>query len=65
MKYTSNAQWPSGLLPAPFGDVTSDKHEDKPRAEGVCRMLETDGISLHGNDKRAYPLRTWVEEVKD
>jgi hypothetical protein len=39
-------------------EVTVDEHDTQDQADGVCKILERDGL---GGDKILFPLRTWVE----
>lgn len=57
MKYKSFAQWPQGTFPAD-NDLTSDTHDTLDQAEGVCKLLRTNGA---GGERLIYPRGTWTE----
>ncbi len=61
MRYRSFAQWPEGhvyTVPPLAPNTTDDSHDSKEMAEGVCRLLEKDGL---GGEKIHFPVMTWIE----
>lgn len=60
-RWKSCAQWPEECCPA-IGNYSDDTHDTKEAAEAVCRLLERRGF---GGDGIHFPVRTWVEEVKE
>ena len=57
-KYVSMAKWPAGsVMPTEY--ISSDEHPTRELAEGVCKMLERDGL---GGEKKHFPIWTKVEE---
>lgn len=54
--FTSNAQWPEGLLSG--SDFSADSHETLEQAQAVCDMLRRDGL---GGEHIHFPVKTWVE----
>lgn len=61
MAFTSNAQWPEGTYPSGKDLTMADSHFEKD-ADRVCELLEKDGW---GGEGKVFPIRTWVERVKD
>ena len=60
--WTSCAEWPEGHIVNPERpNVTTDGHDTKEQAEGVCRLLEREGL---GGERCHFPVRTWVEPNK-
>ena len=60
-QWTSNAEWPDTIPVQSDGTrITTDSHDTKEQAEGVCRLLKKEGWSFRG----VFPIRTWVEEKK-
>jgi len=45
-----------------YENKTTDTHDTKEAAVSVCRGLERDGL---GGEKIHFPLKTWVEELKE
>ena len=63
MKYASKALWPTGsIVQKRANDITTDYHATKNAALAVCRMLDRIGL---GGDRRIFPVKTWVEEIKE
>jgi len=58
-RWKSVAIWPEGTCTCSTGkDVSQDFHGTKAEAEGVCRMLCSDGF---GGDRKRFPIRTHIE----
>lgn len=61
IKWTSNAEWPLDVYRGTHGDgVTTDTHNSFDAAEAVCHALRHEGF---GGQRKAFPLRTWIDEV--
>lgn len=61
--WQSNALWPSGVCPGPYGNnISSDTHQTRDTAMGVCRGLHLDGF---GGEKKVFPIATWASEVQE
>jgi len=59
--YTSNAKWPPEAKCWDSGEnTTTDKHNTKEEAQGVCLLLELEGW---GGEGKIFPLVTWVTEI--
>ena len=60
MKYKSIALWPKheGI----YDDRSEDTHDTEKQAQCVCRMLEKQGF---GGDGVIFPIKTWVEPIKE
>lgn len=62
-QYQSNALWPQGVCSSMYGDnISSDKHNTREEAEGVCRALKREGF---GGGCKHFPIRTWVSGIQD
>lgn len=60
--YKSCAEWPKDAYTNEFGThVSTDEHQTKEQAEGVCRMLKKFGFAGVG---KHFPLKTWVEKIE-
>jgi len=63
MGWKSFAEWTPETYTNHCGThISEDSHYDKGAALSVCRLLERDGF---GGDNESYPVKTWVEEIKD
>lgn len=61
--FISHAQWDLDVYFGMCGDgITTDTHETKERAQGVCDGLEKYGFGGEGKD---FPIKTWVTEITD
>ena len=61
-KWKSCAEWEPSVYTGVDGKhVTTDTHYGKDAADGVCNLLERDGL---GGDRVNFPIKTWVEEIK-
>lgn len=60
-KFRSCAEWPDAPPSRPTS-VSTDDHDTESQALAVCGMLERDGL---GGEGRVFPLRTWVEPIKE
>ena len=61
--WRSCAQWPDGLLSFAYSDhnnTTTDRHDTKEQAEGVCHLLRRNGL---GGERIHFPVRTWTEPI--
>lgn len=57
-KFYSNAQWPLDVYRGSFGNgISSDNHNTKEQAQGVCDALMREGF---GGNGLKFPIRTWV-----
>ncbi len=54
-KWKSCARWKPDLV---NGDVTTDMHDTREQAEGVCKLLKREGFGGEGKD---FPIMTWNE----
>lgn len=61
-KWRSCAEWPEGYTPGLPGGISTDDHSTAGQAQAVCEMLERAGF---GGDSNIFPIRTWVEAIKD
>lgn len=59
--HTSNAEWPDRTM---FGSeqITTDRHYSKKEAAAEGELLRKNGF---GGDRKVFPLRTWVEPIKE
>lgn len=55
-RWRSCARWPEGTVCGT--DKTTDVHDTKEQAMGVCRLLKQNGFGGNGG---VFPIRTWVE----
>ena len=64
MKYKSIALWPANekLYLSSVNNQTEDTHDTESQAKCVCWRLEKDGF---GGDRQIFPIKTWVEPVKE
>ena len=57
MPWLSVAEWPKGTIPY-LNDKTTDGHDTKEQAEGVCKQLKLKGW---GGEGKVFPLKTYTE----
>jgi len=43
-------------------NTTTDTHQTREQAEGVCRLLQREGL---GGERIHFPIHTWVSKVDD
>ena len=60
-RYTSNARWPRMDAELNNALETSDEHDTRSQAQGVCDLLMRHG---YGGDGKMFPTTTWVGEVE-
>lgn len=62
-KFLSNAEWPSDVYRDMFGrSISTDLHDTASAAHAVCEGLRRDGF---GGERKAFPIRTWVQDVSE
>lgn len=62
-QWRSCAKWNSGVVAAANTDnVTTDFHDTREAAVGVCQLLLRRGF---GGDGVHFPVRTWVEWIEE
>jgi hypothetical protein len=46
----------------PHPEITTDTHDTKEQAEGVCKLLNQYGF---GGNCRLFPVETWIDPVSE
>lgn len=60
-KWRSVAVWPADSGLSIDNNTSTDTHDTREQAEGVCKLLRENGF---GGDGKIFPVETRVEEVR-